>query len=464
MIRVRITGGNLLIDQLKVLSEIAQNHECNFFHLSTRQTVQIQGIPVTSLNDVVDQMVQSGLFFRGGGGNTYRNIACSPETTFDQNAVFDVLPYVTQVQDYVFKYDNAYTLPRKFKISISCSDEDSSMATMQDLGFIAKIEDGKRGFKVYIGGGMGRDSKIAVQVIDFLPEGQILTVVKAVIDLFHAEGNREKRHLARLRHLRTALGDEAFIALFEAYVAKTEPVENTPIGKAVSSAFSLTESSADVESKDYKLWLTRAVKNNGIFDNESTVDLFLPFGNLSPKELIEFATFFESAGVSDLVLTASQNIILPRVKNESLPALYSFIKNFSVDLSGASFKGLLQACIGSQACTLGLVDTPRFAEEAAVVLDEYYVAQQDEQAELCKEIIQSIRFSGCQNSCGAHIVAGLGFQGVMRTGENGELKAKFAVFHGGSVSASGTTLAKREGGFISAESASKEILKFLKNS
>jgi len=462
MVRVRITGGNLLMSQLKVLAEIAKAYKCNFFHLSTRQTIQIQGIPVTSVNAVVDQMIKSGLIFRGGGGNTYRNIACSPETTFASDAVFDVLPYVKQVQDYVFQCDKAYKLPRKLKISISCSDEDSAMATMQDLGFIATLRDGKRGFKVYIGGGMGRDSKIALQVIEFLPVDQLLKVVKAMVDLFHEHGNREKRHLARLRHLRTALGDEAFVTLFEEYLAKVDVNLEVISEKFESSAFNLIASNIDISSDDYKLWVTRAVMKNGVHSDESAVDLFLPFGNLSPEQFIEFAKFFEASGISNIVLTTAQNFILPRVKNESLPALYHFIKSFSVDLSGASFKGLMQACIGSQVCTLGLVDTPKIAEEAAAALDEFYAGRRNEQAQLCKTIIHGIRFSGCQNSCGAHVVAGLGFQGMVRTDANGVKKAKFAVFHGGSVSASGTTLAKREGGFIDADQASKEIINFVK--
>ncbi|MCK5834939.1 MAG: nitrite/sulfite reductase [Lentisphaeria bacterium] len=463
MVRVRITGGNVSIPQLQVLSEVAKKFECNFFHLSTRQTIQIQGIPITQLKSVVSEITECGLFFRGGGGNTYRNTACSPESSFAADAVFDVQPYAAQVQDFVFALDTAYTLPRKFKIALSCSDRDTAMASMQDLGFIATLDEtGAQGFKVYLGGGMGRASKISLKVIDFLPVAEMLKIVKATINFFHACGNREKRHLARMRHLRTTLGDEEFVALFNKYVAEVEVVSEISTPELVEVPFGLeTESVPD--SKDFELWLTRAVKPHGTHDDESSVDLFLPFGNLDPKEFIDFVDYLSITGLSNLILTAQQNFIIPRIKNSALPTLYSFLTGFRVDMTGRSFSGLMQACIGSQACTLGLVDTPRFAELSGLALDDYYSSRQEEQAELCKEIIESIRFSGCQNTCSAHIVAELGFQGVMRTGEDGTLRPKFAVFHGGKVSAEDTTLAIREGGFITTENASKEVIKLIQN-
>ena len=463
MVRVRITGGNVSVAQLQVLAQVAKKFECNFFHLSTRQTIQIQGIPVTQLKSVVGEITECGLIFRGGGGNTYRNTACSPESSFAADVVFDVQPYAAQVQDFVFGLDVAYALPRKFKIGLSCSDRDSSMATMQDLGFIATLDaGGARGFKVYLGGGMGRDSKVALKVIDFLPVSEMLKVVKATINFFDACGNREKRHLARMRHLRTALGDVEFVSLFEKYVAEVEDVVEVPTPELVEVPFSLATELVP-ETKDYQLWLKRAVSPHGKNADESSVDLFLPYGNLDPEQFVDFVDYFSTTQLSNVILTAQQNIIIPRIKNSALPTLYAFLTDFCVDMTGRSFSGLMQACIGSQACTLGLVDTPHFAQLSGLALDDYYSTRQEEQAELCKEIIESIRFSGCQNSCGAHIVADLGFQGVMRTGEDGTLRPKFAVFHGGKVSAENTTLAKREGGFITAENATKEVVKLIQS-
>lgn len=120
------------------------------------------------------------------------------------------------------KHEKAFALPRKFKIGFFANGNDLLRASIQDLAFVAKIRDGQRGFAVYAGGGMGRESSVGIELCGFLPETQIFRATLALVALFYDHGNRENRHQARLRFVLKRLGNEAFQRLYLEYFAQAE--------------------------------------------------------------------------------------------------------------------------------------------------------------------------------------------------------------------------------------------------
>jgi len=151
MVRIRCAGGYITPKQLERVGEIAHEHQSELLHLTTRQEIQIQNIELKDTLPILSKLQEIGLASKGGGGNTVRNIMASVESGISKDDVFDVLPYAVDLTSKLIAESDSFTLPRKFKIAFSSSDEDTGFSSFNDLGFIARIRDGKGGFRVTIG-------------------------------------------------------------------------------------------------------------------------------------------------------------------------------------------------------------------------------------------------------------------------------------------------------------------------
>ena len=138
MTRIRVTGGHITNSELQIIADIIEDNNIGYAHLTTRQDIQLHGVPGKNIYDTVRNCTENGLLFKGGGGNTFRNIAVSPDSGIAPNSVFDVIPYARSLADMIFTWDKAFELPRKLKIGFAASGKDEFMAAVQDLGFIAK--------------------------------------------------------------------------------------------------------------------------------------------------------------------------------------------------------------------------------------------------------------------------------------------------------------------------------------
>lgn len=458
MIRIRITGGILSIEDMEAVGKLLTIHkEVGFSHITTRQDIQLHDVPLDHVYPIVNDAVNYGLIFRGGGGNTFRNIAASPESGLSKETIFDIHPHAKVIQQFVFGYNEAYDLPRKLKISLSCSEADTALATVQDLGFIAHIRDGERGFKVYIAGGMGRESSPGLKLFEFLPEKDILKAVAAVIDFFHNHGDRENRNHARLRFLREDLGDEAFVQLYMSYFSKTT-AENLKLPELIKATPLKVSPPLEKSSEEFNHWVTRACTQSELYPDIVSVELFIPNGNLNAEQFNELAEFIRKHNCSEIRLKSSQNIMIPYVHKDSLRTLYFFLQNYSPSLLGESFVGMLKSCVGSTTCKIGILDTPFYAGKVAEVLDKHFTDKPQLQAELYQDIINSISFSGCPNSCGAHQIAKLGFQGS-RKRIDGEMTDIFTIFRDAIIGADKTTLGQKDNDTVDA----KELESFISN-
>src|SRR5450759_701406 len=141
--------------QIKQVAAIAKKYRSELLHITTRQDIQIQNVTLQSTVNILKDLYQIGLAARGGGGNTVRNIMASVDSGIDPNETFDVFPYAVALTNKLIAEADSWTLPRKFKIAFSNTEEDTAYATFNDLGFIAKEKDGVKGFKVFIGGSLG---------------------------------------------------------------------------------------------------------------------------------------------------------------------------------------------------------------------------------------------------------------------------------------------------------------------
>ncbi len=398
MFRIRITGGHLTLSDAKTISETAKTNNVGYIHLTTRQDIQLQDVPVEKLHPIVKSLTENGIPCRGGGGDTYRNTTACPHSGFLSDSVFDVQPYAKAADEFLVEQEKSFQLPRKLKIGFSCCEKDSSLAVLQDLGFIAKIVDGRKGFTVYGGGGMGRESMIGIKLFDLLPEKDLLRCLKAVLELFHDHGDRTNRAKARLRHYAAKVGEAEFKKTFLEYF----------------------ERSAQNINKSYKDINVEPVTTL------SLVRCFIPDGSLSLSDFEEICHAACEAGCVYMRISQSQDIYIPASRN-SAAALNGNLKN--LNFSGDSFKGLLTCCIGATVCKIGILDSQSISKIIAEELDALFAKYPGRRAELMPVILDSIRISGCPNACGAHPSAVLGFQG-MKKSVDGNLQPFLKVYTG----------------------------------
>ncbi len=214
MVRVRCGAGLITADQLSHVAQLGQKYGNGSLHVTTRQDIQIHEVSIEDTVSIIESLLDVGLSSRGGGGNTVRNVSVSPYAGVCPDEVFDVTPHAIAITEYLLQDRSSFTLPRKYKIALSGSSHDDAFASITDLGFFAKIQDGVRGFEVYAAGGMGANPRVGLKIESFVPETEIFVVAEAIKQVFEAHGDRSNRNKARLRYVLSRLGDDGFVQTY----------------------------------------------------------------------------------------------------------------------------------------------------------------------------------------------------------------------------------------------------------
>ena len=411
MMRIRRTGGIVTLADLRTIANLMAKYKVDYIHLTTRQDIQLHGVAATDVAACLSDCEAAGLHFRGGGGNTFRNVLVNPNSGLHADTAFDVLPYARALTQAFETFDIAYALPRKIKIAFADREADRMLCTIQDLGFVAKVVNNRRCFEVWLGGGIGNKPRIGFQLFSELPAEACIRVAMAVTALFNDHGDRACRATARLRFLRAKLGDQGLRALFEEYYAKAEQYPACPEADLKHEVYPVTTLPEGIDAPEgFEDW--KAIACEPLSDGTYAVRLFVPFGNFTHAMLVRFCDFLEQGGLARLQLLISQDFALPRVHGKCLTALYrGLLEAFpDFDLTLRSYVGHIPTCIGNTVCKIGAADSPRIGERLATALDGYLPANTPQRRILARLITTEVRISGCPNCCTAHPAAKFGFQ------------------------------------------------------
>lgn len=415
MLRLKAVGGELSTQNFKDLVDIMFKQNIPFLHLSTRQNYQLHEVDFDKVKSTIELCNNKKMYFRGGGGNTFRSILVSTYTGVDKKSNFDVIPYAKMIENEVFFIDKAFDFGRKLKIGFSNSSDDEFVMAVQDMGFVAKEINGKKGFKVFAGGGMGRGSKIGHILLEFLPEEDLLKAVKAMIELFYDRGDRVNRMQARLRFLVEKIGIDGFRKLFLEYFNK-ETVENGIIKPIDYTNFipNLTKFEINNTDENYNQWIDFCVKETKFKDIVSLV-LYVKNGDLSKEHAQKLANLLDNINSPIVRATINQNLVIPMVHKSALPYIYEFLNNEIPEIVSESFsiRGQIRACVGSTVCMIGVQDSVSIADSIAVELDNLANLYPQYRKIIFKEA-KNIRISGCPSSCAGIPVAPLGFIGLKK--------------------------------------------------
>jgi len=453
MLRARIGAGILSPLQLRRIGELAYSFGSPAIHFTTRQDIQFHYLHIEDVEGAQERLAEVGITTHGGGGNTVRNITLSPEAGIDPEEIFDPTPYVTALTTRMIAEPDSFDLPRKFKMSFSNNFKDTADARIACLGFIAKIVEGKRGFVVYAGGGMGGQPMPGILLETFLPVEDLYIYVKAIKVLFDHNGNRRNRLKAKLKFLVQKLGIEEFrksihqeIETLRSFgVPSLEIEENiSPIIPARISPVIINANNAD-----YLQWKRRYVrpqKQCGFYS--ILVPLFL--GDLKIEDALGLADLLSAFGEDTLRITKEQNLLLRNIPESHLGNIFNGLNAIYTLSDHPCVIANLITCTGADTCKLGLCMPRGLVIPIIDALQESGINLDD-----LDDI--KIHISGCPNSCGRHPTADLGFFGRVGRSEGVSFPA-YTVVAGAGVTEERYRFAQVLG-WISA----KELPQFLVN-
>lgn len=405
MVRIRCAAGFVTPSQLEGIAALSLRYGAGQIHLTTRQELQIHYVKLDNIINVIRGLGELGLASRGGGGNTVRNVTAQEDAGIDRSELFDVSPYAISLTTRLISEEDSWTLPRKFKIAFSGSADDKGYATVADLGFIAAIQEAKRGFKVYAAGGLGAKSKEANLIFDFVPAENIYLVAKAIKTLFWKFGNRKNKHAARLRFLWQTLGEEEFKkrlkveyeALQREFLPlEIEEIDNTGIEPSIKSEKAVDEA-------DFQIWKARFAweqKQKGLF----AITLPIRLGFINSEKAIKLSRFLKPFSDNTIRLTKEQNFLIRNIKLDYLTNLYNWLRSTMDNFNQPLIFDKIISCAGASTCQLGICLSRGLAQ---ALINELKESKLD--LDRLKNL--KINISGCPNSCGQHPLADLGFFG-----------------------------------------------------
>ncbi|MEO8875342.1 MAG: nitrite/sulfite reductase, partial [Polyangiaceae bacterium] len=214
MLRVKVPMGLLGKDQLDAFADVADTYARGLGHITTRQNFQFHFVQMSNVEAAMRRCDEAGLTTREACGNAVRNVIACESAEICEGSAFDVTPYAEAIARYFLRHPLAATLPRKFKIAFSGCLDDCARGAINDLGFIARIKDGEKGFRVMCAGGLSTSPQAAIVLHDFIPAAALPRVGEAILRLFDALGNRTNKQRARLKYVLRKLGEEQFRAKY----------------------------------------------------------------------------------------------------------------------------------------------------------------------------------------------------------------------------------------------------------
>jgi len=415
MVRIKIPAGEIYPHQLEKISQLSEQFSIGSAHFSTRENIQLHWVVLEDVSEIFRGLTEVGLTSREACGNTIRNIMCSPLSGVCPDEEFDSTPYALATARFFLRNPLVQNLPRKFKFNFTCCEK-HGMVRMVDVGLVPQTREvdgtSRRGFKIFLGGGLGNKSFVGYQLEEFTPEEDLIYTSIAVLRIFDRLGDRKNMARNRMRYLVNEMGWEKFQNLVlkeRAIVRATQSVitqlevDHTP--NEIKRPIRITDESGGSISDGYARWLkTNTVKQKQ--PDYRSVFITLEAGDITANQLNALADSirdFSSEGKARFGFV--QNVALRYVHEDDLPRLYSKLLEVGLAKSGALTMTAPIGCSGTTSCNLALTNSHRLAKEIQRKLLELKFDEDDDLSD------SSIKISGCPNSCGQHGIATIGFYG-----------------------------------------------------
>lgn len=430
MIRVKVPHGRLTADQMDALADFSEKFcdegeypgggGAGMGHVTTRQDFQFHFVPTARAPEALRHLATYGLTTREACYNTVRNITGCPIAGACGTEAFDITPYAQAATDLFLRNPICQNMPRKFKVSFSGCDSDCALGAMHDIGAVAQLRNGERGFKLWVGGGLGNSPRAAVLLYDFVPVREFYPIIEAIVRIFDAEGPRKNRNRARIKFMfdKTYTADTFRVRVEEVVAELPEDAWSHRIARELDERVGReAESRGEVQplgnvisleevrrGTEYSRWRVTNVAEHRV-QGYAIVTVRLTLGDMTAEQFRGVAEVARRFSRSEVRTSAGQNMVLRDVRVVDLPAVYDALEPHGLARSEALGVRDVVTCPGADTCNLGITSSRGLGRAIGRWLDENRLA------DLPAFAGTTIRASGCPNSCGQHHLATVGFYG-----------------------------------------------------
>jgi sulfite reductase (NADPH) hemoprotein beta-component len=423
MLRIAIPYGLLSSRQLRKLAEVAQKYDRGYGHFSTRQNLQLNWPKIEDVPEILAELAKVEMHAIQTSGNCVRNITTDQFAGVAQDEIVDSLVWCELIRQWSTFHPEFNYLPRKFKIAVNGAAVDRAATFVHDIGLHAlRGEAGEVGFRVIVGGGLGRTPVIGHVINEFLPSRHLLTYLDAILRVYNRNGRRDNIHKARIKILVKEWGVEKFR---EAVHAEWAHLKDGPATvtwaelQRIDRRFTRPkyEKLSDVDytclKTPFNAWLKRNVhphKQPGY----AAVSLSLkktgvPPGDVTSNQMERIADLADHYSFGELRVTHEQNLVFADVRQAELPGLWQQLREMGLATPNIGMLTNIIACPGGDFCSLANAKSIPVAEAIQRRFDDLDYLHDIGELDL--------NISGCINACGHHHVGHIGILGVDKNGE-----------------------------------------------
>ncbi|GAB3298520.1 nitrite/sulfite reductase [Parasphingorhabdus pacifica] len=411
MLRIRIDGGALTTEQLRVIGEISQTYARDTADITDRQNVQLHWIRVEDMPTIWEKLEAVGLYTTEACGDCPRVLLGSPVAGVAADEIIDATPAVEEITERYIGDPSLSNLPRKFKTAISGSPRWDTVPETNDISLVG-VEHPEHGpgFDLWVGGGLSTNPKLAVRLGAWVPIDEAAEVWHAVTCIFRDYGYRRLRHRARLKFLVADWGAEKF----------RQVLEEEYLGRK------LADGPAPEVPYGHRDHLGVHPQKDGNF----YVGVKSAAGRVSGSTLVEAAKTAERAGSNRVRTTVEQNLLILDVAQREVDGLISGLGELGLHAEPSPWRRNIMACTGIEFCKLAIVETK---ERAIDLISDLEKRLDDIQGQVEDPV--TINLNGCPNACARTQVADIGLKGQLVPDEDGNQVEGFQVHLGGGLGA-----------------------------
>ncbi len=430
MLRINVPYGMLNSTQLRRLAHIARHYDKGYCHVSTRQNIQFNWPDLTEVPDILTELAEVQMHGTQSSGNCIRNTTSDQFAGVAEDEIIDPRPYCEIIRQWSTFHPEFAFLPRKFKIAVTGSQQDRAAVQVHDIGLQLIVKDsGEVGFKVYVGGGLGRTPVIGSAIRDFLPEEHLLSYLEAILRIYNQYGRRDNKFKARIKILVRAMTPEIFAQEVEAewlhlkdgYNKLTQAEIDRAKSFFTQPPYAIVDATAaqaqlDVQASEqpaFGKWLQRNVRGHKI-PGYAAVTLSLKPTGVAPGDITDtqleiIANLADEFSFGEARTTHEQNIVLADVKKTDLFTLWQKAKQAGFATPNIGTITDIICCPGGDFCSLANAKSIPIAES---------IQRQFEDMDYVYDLGDiDLNISGCMNACGHHHVGHIGILGVDKKGE-----------------------------------------------
>lgn len=425
MLRVAVPYGTLNADQMDKLAYLADTYDKGYGHFTTRQNIQYNWPELRDVPDMLSDLADVGMHAIQTSGNTIRNVTADHFAGAAADEFEDPRPTAELLRQWSTDHPEFQGLPRKFKIAVTGAEADRAVVFAHDIGLqIVRNDAGNIGYRVIIGGGLGRTPMVGKVLCDFLPKADLLPYCEAIVSVYNLLGRRDNKYKARIKITVHENGLEKIQELVESRFAQIKPLfdgVDQQLLAQIEHAFAAPEfvskstdafEAARLANPAFRSWSDTNLTPHRA-DGYAIVSISIKKhgatpGDASAYQMRVMADLARQYGHNELRISHEQNVILPHVHKADLPAVYAALR--AADLATANI-GLISdiiACPGMDYCALATARSIPVAQEIATRFDELKLEHDVGPLK--------IKISGCINACGHHHVGHIGILGLDRAG------------------------------------------------